>query len=452
MSQAANPLNTRFIALKICLTVIEDGRSLSQTLPEGLAQFSDRRERNFTQNLVLGTIRWQGRLEAIRAQLLKKKLKAKDEDINQLILLGLYQILYMETPEHAAVGETVAVVQKLKKPWAKALINGVLRNFLRQKDEICAEVDLKPAQKYAHPQWFFKALRKAYPENWEAILQANNEIAPLTLRVNRMQQSREELLTKLADAGIEAIPHPTAPQGIQLLQSTDITQLPTYAEGGFSVQDGAAQQAANILQPKPGERILDACAAPGGKTTHLLELSNNQADLLALEVAPERIERLAENLYRLDLEADYQVGDASKPEEWWDKQAFDKILLDAPCSATGIIRRHPDIKQHRTAEDIEALVALQGQILQALWPTLKPGGQLLYATCSVLPQENTLQMQHFMDNTPDAEAIQLELDGSMTFATPGNQYLPGTHNMDGFYYCLLQKTAEPKPSANQSQE
>ena len=435
-------LNSRFIALKICLTVIEHGRSLSQTLPEGLAQFSERRERNFTQNLVLGTIRWQGRLEAIRAQLLKKKLKAKDEDINQLILLGLYQIIYMDTPEHAAVSETVAVVQKLKKPWAKALINAVLRTFLRNQAAICAEADLKPAQKYAHPQWLFKKLRKTYPDDWQSIMQANNEIAPLTLRVNSMQQTRDIFLQNLLDADIQASLHPLAPQGIQLEHSTDISALPSYEDGGFSVQDGAAQQAANILQPQPNERILDACSAPGGKTTHLLELSNNQAQVLALEIEPDRIDRLAENLYRLDLEADYQVGDASKPEEWWDGKPFDKILLDAPCSATGIIRRHPDIKQHRTEEDIEALVAIQAEILQALWPTLKNGGQLLYATCSVLPEENTLQMASFIAKHSNAKVIPLDLSSTQTFTTPGNQYLPGrptTHPMDGFFYCLLEK-------------
>lgn len=435
-----NPLNSRFIALKICLTVIEGGRSLSQTLPEGLAQFSDRRERNFTQNLVIGTLRWQKRLEAIRDQLVKKKLKAKDEDINQLILLGLYQILYMETPEHAAVSETVAIVSKLKKPWAKAFINGVLRNFLREQESICAEADLKPAQKYSHPQWLFKALKKAYPDDWQAILQANNEIAALTIRANIIQQTREQLIEKLQQVECEAMPHATAPQGIILSNSGDISQLPTFEEGGFSVQDGAAQQAANILKPQAGERILDACAAPGGKTTHLLELSNNQAQVLALEVAPERMDRLAENLYRLELKAEYMVGDASKPDQWWDNQQFDKILLDAPCSATGIIRRHPDIKWHRTPEDIEALVETQAAILEALWPTLKPGGQMLYATCSVLSEENTLQMQNFIEKEPTAIVIPLELESTVSFDTPGNQYLPGRLGMDGFFYCLLQKS------------
>ena len=440
-NNSSNPgLNSRFIALKICLTVIESGRSLSQTLPEGLAQFQDRRERNFTQNMVIGTLRWQARLEAIRAQLLKKKLKEKDEDINQLILIGLYQILYMETPEHAAVSETVAVVQKLKKPWAKALVNGVLRTFLREQETICAQADLKPANKYSHPQWLFKALRKGYPNDWESIMEANNAIAPLTLRVNTMKQTRDEFLALLKTADMVATAHPTAPQGVILETSTDISQLPSYEDGGFSVQDGAAQQAANILKPQANERILDACAAPGGKTTHLLELSNNQASVFALEKMPERMDRLAENLYRLELDAEYAVGDASCPEEWWDKQLFDKILLDAPCSATGIIRRHPDINWHRTEEDIEALVEIQASILKALWSTLKPGGQLLYATCSVLPQENTLQMQSFIESEPSAKVIPLDLEATITFETPGNQYLPGRLGMDGFFYCLLEKS------------
>ncbi|MDG6774486.1 16S rRNA (cytosine(967)-C(5))-methyltransferase RsmB [Thiomicrorhabdus sp. ZW0627] len=439
MSQS-KPINSRFVALKICLTVIVDGRSLSQTLPEGLAQFSDRRERNFTQNLVLGTLRWQERLEAIRTHLLKKPMKAKDEDVNQLILLGLYQILYMDTPEHAAVSETVSVTKSLKKPWAKALVNGVLRNFLREKQAICDEVDLKPAYKYSHPQWLVKTLRKAYPDHWQTILDANNQQAPLTLRVNTHYQSRQHFMETLEEAGIEALEHPRAPQGVLLQQSTDITQLPSYDEGGFSVQDAAAQQAANLLQPKPNEHILDACAAPGGKTTHLLELSENQARVFALEKEAERLDRLGENLHRLNLEAEYAAGDASVPDDWWNGELFDKILLDAPCSATGIIRRHPDIKWHRTEEDIEQLVTTQNAILKALWPLLKPGGRLLYATCSILPQENTLQMQHFIDQESSAKVVPIEADWGISFSdTPGRQILPGEHGMDGFFYCLLEK-------------
>lgn len=432
---------SRFVALKMCLNVVQDGRSLSQVLPEGLSQFADRRDRSFTQNLVLGTLRWQLRLEAIAAQLLKKKLKTKDEDVNQLILLGLYQILYMDTPEHAAVGATVEVTPRLKKPWAKGLVNGVLRNFLRQKEQICAEVDLKPSQKFSHPQWFFKAMRKAYPDNWQQILEANNQIAPLTLRNNSLFQSKETLLAAIESLDVSANFHPDCEQGIRLNQSTDITALPSFAEGGFSVQDAAAQQAAQILQPQAGDKILDACAAPGGKTSHLLEYSQAKADVLALEKDPERIERLAENLYRLDLTCDYQVADAAHPEQWWDQQPFDKILLDAPCSATGIIRRHPDIKWHRTPEDIEELVVIQKSILQALWHTLKPGGKLLYATCSVLPEENGRQIAEFLKTYPEAREVKIEANWATHSELPGKQILPGTHGMDGFYYCLLHKSS-----------
>lgn len=441
-----NP-NSRFVALKICLNVIEHGRSLSQSLSEGLAQFQDRRERSFTQNLVLGTLRWQLRLEAVREQLVKKPLKAKDEDVNQLILLGLYQIIYMDTPEHAAVSETVALTKKLKKGWAKGFVNGILRNFLRDQTDILAAVDVKPAHKYSHPQWFTKTMRKQYPERWQDILEANNIPAPITLRNNQMFQTRDELLDLLSEEGVEASPHLYCPQGIQLAQSTDISQLPTFDEGGFSVQDGAAQQAAEILQPQADEWILDACAAPGGKTCHLLESSDNQARLFALEKEPERIERLSENLYRLELDADIEVGDASQPDDWWNGELFDKILMDAPCSATGIIRRHPDIKWHRTTEDIEALVLLQGKILTALWQTLKMGGQLLYATCSVLPQENSEQIAAFLAKTADAREVPLSVDwGILPQNQIGRQIFPGEQNnlasnMDGFYYCLLQKTA-----------
>lgn len=442
MPSAEGP-NSRYIALKICLSVIEQGRSLSQTLGEGLAQFDDKRDRAFSQNLVMGTLRYQIRLEAIRDTLLSKKLKAKDEDINQLIVLGLYQILYMETPEHAAVSETVDLTLKLKKSWAKGLVNGVLRRFLREKEAICEAVDVKPAHKYAHPQWLTKALRKSYPDHWAAILEANNAPAPLALRVNPLVQTRKAFEDLLTEAAIDFDPSPYSEQAIVLKHPQDVTQLPTYETGGFSVQDLAAQQAAYLLNPQPNERILDACAAPGGKTTHLLERCDNQADLLALEKAPERIERLSENLYRLGLDAEIEVADASTPDAWWDGNAFDKILLDAPCSATGIIRRHPDIKFHRTPEDIVALNLTQAEIISALWRCLKPGGTLLYATCSVLPSENTQQIQSFLDKTPDAKEVNITiacgLEMSQNQIDHGCQILPQPEGMDGFYYCMLQK-------------
>ena len=443
MNAATQAPNTRFVALRILQAVLDNGRSLSQALPEGLAQFQDTRERAFAQNLVIGTLRWQIRLQAIVNQLVKKPFKAKDQDIARLIQLGLYQILYLKVPEHAAVGETVALTSKLRKGWAKGVVNGTLRNFIRNQDAILAEVDLKPAQKYAHPQWLFKKLRKAYPEHWTEILQANNQEPPLFLRVNPLVQSRADFLHKLQAEGIAAEPHLYSPQAVKLQQRRDITQLPTYESGGFSVQDVAAQQAALLLNPQPGERILDACAAPGGKTTHLQELAQNQAELTALEIAPERLERLSENLYRLGLEATVKQGNAAHPESWWDGHGFDKILLDAPCSATGIIRRHPDIKHHRTAEDIDHLTQLQAEILKTQWSLLKPGGQLLYATCSILPEENGHQLAQFLTETEDAECVLLQTPWGQDFNLPGKQILPGEAEMDGFYYCLLQKRATP---------
>lgn len=443
MSAKANKaLNPRLIALRICLAVIQNGRSLSQTLTEQLTPDLERRDRGFAQNLALGTLRWQLRLEAIREQLLAKPLRDKDEDINQLILLGLFQLLYLDTPQHAAVSETVALTANLKKPWAKALLNGILRNFIRDADTICAAVDVKPAHAYSHPQWLTKKVRESYPEHWQAILNANNEPAPPSLRINPLVQSRDAFLKQLhaEHPQLEAQAHPFSPQGVVLASSTDISQLPTFEQGGFSVQDPAAQQAGYLLNPQPHQRILDACAAPGGKTTHLAEISNNQALIFALEKEPERLARLHENLTRLNLTADVKAGDASAPAEWWDGQLFDKILLDAPCSATGIIRRHPDIKWHRTPEDIAALTQLQADILKALWPLLKPGGQLLYATCSILPDENSLQMRHFLAQEPSASELPINKGWGLGDAdNPGKQILPGEAGMDGFYYCYLQK-------------
>lgn len=435
-------LNGRTLALQACLGVVEQGRSLSQVIPETLAALPDSREKSLTQNLILGTLRYQLRLQAIAKQLLQKPLKKKDVDVNQVILLGLYQLIYLDMPQHAAVSETVQLTQRLKKPWAKGLVNGVLRSFQRDAETLIEKADQSPVAQYSHPQWLIEALRKAYPQHWPSICEQNNQQAPLTLRINRRTDDRSHYLEQLESMAVEARPHPDSEDGIILNQSLDITQLPGFGEGAFSVQDGAAQQAALLLDPQPGQRILDACAAPGGKTSHLLEKADNQLDLLALEIEEDRLTRLQQNLQRLQLDAKTLVGDAAQPDDWWDGQAFDKILLDAPCSATGIIRRHPDIKWHRKPQDIKALAATQANILQQLWATLKPGGQLLYATCSVLPQENRQQMEHFLQQTADAEEIPVDVKWGLDEDGPGRQILPGQADMDGFYYCLLQKRSE----------
>ncbi|WP_029936298.1 16S rRNA (cytosine(967)-C(5))-methyltransferase RsmB [Thiomicrospira pelophila] len=430
-------MNPRRAALNALLNVTQQGQSLSQALPNALQAIADRRDRAFAQNLVFGCLRWYDRLVAVRNQLLAKPLKAKDEDINNLILLALYQLLYLDTPDHAAVSETVNLSQKLKKPWARGLLNGVLRSFIRDQDAILAKLPSDIGVQTAHPSWLVKALKQAYPEQYEQILQQNNQTAPLTLRVNQRVQTRDSLLSLLNEAGLSAQAHPLSPVGISLSSPADISQLPSFEQGGFSVQDIAAQQAALILQPKPSMRLLDACAAPGGKTGHLLEYSDNQAWLLALEKQADRMPRLQENLARLKLDVHTQVTDAGDHQAWWDGKPFDQILLDAPCSATGIIRRHPDIKHHRRPEDIDALVEIQAHLLDQLWQTLKPGGQLLYATCSVLPQENAQQVEAFLQRQTDAQLQPIAGDWGQ--GEIGKQILPGEQGMDGFYYALLHK-------------
>jgi 16S rRNA (cytosine967-C5)-methyltransferase len=431
---------SRQLALKALLQVTQHGQSLSQVMPTVLSQIADRRDRAFCQNLVFGCLRWHSRLTAIREGLLDKPMRAKDEDVNSLILLALYQILYLDTPSHAAVAETLKVAQKLKKPWAKGLLNGLLRRFIREQKELLAKLPKTAAIEHAHPQWLVDQLAAAYPNDYLDLLAANNSNPLITLRVNPTQCSINDFINHLNKAGVLATPHPASPNGLVLQQPTDITVLPGYAEGWFSVQDIAAQQAATLLAPQPGERILDACAAPGGKTTHLLEYADNNLELLALDKDPDRLTRVAENLARLQLSAHLNIADAANLESWWDGQLFDRILLDAPCSATGIIRRHPDIKLHRRPEDISALQPIQSGLLHQLWSTLKPGGRLLYATCSVLPQENSAQISAFLASQPDAQLLPITPPMALTSATQvGWQILPGQAGMDGFYYALLAK-------------
>lgn len=430
-------MNARLIALQALLQVTQHGQSLSQALPPLLERLAERRDRGFVQTLVMGCLRFYPRLVAIRQQLMSKPLKNKDEDINSLLLLALFQLTYLDTAPHAAVSESVNLCQKLKKPWARGLVNACLRGFIRDRESLLQALPKNAVVEYSHPEWLITQLQQHYPDDWQRILQQNNQPAPLCLRVNQRHLTREAFLSALQQQGIEARAHPLSPVAVELAQSVDVTQLPGFAQGDFSVQDVAAQQAALILQPQPGQRLLDACAAPGGKTSHLLEMCHNQAWLLALEKEPSRLLRLTENLARLQLNAHTKVADAADYQAWWDGIAFDHILLDAPCSATGIIRRHPDIKHHRRAEDIEALVALQAHLLDQLWHTLAPGGTLLYATCSILPQENSAQIRAFLQRRPDAQLVPMSLACGM--GEVGRQILPGEQGMDGFYYAHVRK-------------
>lgn len=434
-------MNSRLAVVKILLQVTQHGRNL----PDAITKYADKIEENdrsLIQAMSYGVIRLLPRLEYIADQLISKPLKTKDYDIVLLILTGLYQLIEMRIPDHAAVSETVKVTKGLKKPWAKNLVNAVLRNYQRQAEELTNQLKNNEVAEYAHPQWWLNIIKKNWLEKnrWQKILQANNQNPPMTLRVNTAHIKREDYLKLLEKNEIAATAAKYSPDAIYLHKPVPVNALPLFEEGKVSIQDEAAQLAAILLDPQKGERILDACAAPGGKTIHLLE-RENEIDLLALDIEESRLARVQENLDRTQLKAQLLAANAFDPDSWWDKKPFDRILLDAPCSASGVIRRHPDIKLLRQQDDIPKLVQDQALILDALWPLLKSGGMLLYATCSVLAEENTLQIQHFLQQHADAELQPINSDwGQQQIA--GTQILPGDNDeigMDGFFYALIQK-------------
>jgi len=426
-------LNSRLVAANVLVKVFS-GKSLTVALSEAWEQVSDVQERAFIQALCYGTIRYYYRLDFILNQLLNKPIKDKEAQIKALALLGLYQLQYMRVKDHAAVSETVAVMKK--KQWAKSLLNAVLRRYLRERDELEAMADKHVA--YGHPDWMIKAIKADWGNDAKAVFYANNQLPPMALRVNQQFCSRDDYLVLLAEHTIAATAIPSCAQGILLAEPILVDKLPHFMDGWVSVQDSAAQLAAELLNAQKGDWVLDVCAAPGGKTAHILERQPKLGMLLAVDIDAQRLERVKENLTRLHLQAELIVADAENPDLWWDGQLFDRILLDAPCSALGVIRRHPDIKLLRRAEDIEVLQTLQQSILHAIWKMLKPNGVLLYATCSVLKQENENQIEHFLAAHKDAQ--ELIIGGDWGIARPvGRQVLPGSQSMDGFYYACLQK-------------
>ncbi|MCU9946223.1 16S rRNA (cytosine(967)-C(5))-methyltransferase RsmB [Pseudomonas sp. PDM13] len=432
-------MNPRLAAARALTAVLSGKASLGGSLPTQLDKV-DPRDRGLAQDLAFGAARWQPRLSALAERLLQKPFKSADKDVEALLLVGLYQLFYSRIPAHAAIGETVGAAEKLKKPWAKGLLNAVLRNAQRDGEAIFAELERDPMVRTAHPRWLQKALKAAWPEHWEAICAANNAHPPLILRVNRRHGERDAYLAELRQVGIEAEPCTFSRDGIRLLEARDVKTLPGFAEGRVSVQDEAAQLAADLLELAPGQRVLDACCAPGGKTCHLLEAEPGLAGVVAVDLEESRLVRVRENLQRLGLQATLIAADGRDTAAWWDGKPFQRILLDAPCSATGVIRRHPDIKLTRQAEDIPALAQLQGELLDALWPTLEVGGVLVYATCSTLPMENSENIAAFLARTPGAR--ELDIAGSFGLKQPhGRQLLAQEDGHDGFYYAKLIKIA-----------
>jgi 16S rRNA (cytosine967-C5)-methyltransferase len=429
-------------ALSVLRGVIEHGRNLDQSLAENTEFIAADNSLSLVKALVYGVLRHYFQLQALSNVLLTRPVKAKDRDLLLLIMMGLFQLRYHSAPEYAVVAETVNTAHVLGKPWAKGLLNAVLRNYLRQPEKaLNAALQESESARYNAPQWLITQLQEDWPQHWQALLQANAVQAPMVLRVNFARVTRDDYLHRLAEADMRGIPLDGHPAAIRLENACDVNKLPGFSSGWVSVQDGAAQWAALLLGAEAGERVLDACAAPGGKTLHILECRPNPAELLALDIDEGRAARITDSLHRLgyqDAPFALRIADAADLEAWWDGRFFHRILLDAPCSGTGVIRRHPDIQLLKRPTDIKALARQQALLLRALWRTLAPGGVMIYCTCSILRAENNLQMQAFLHDTLDAEVREFAIPESVPCGV-GTQILTGSLERDGFYYAKLGK-------------
>jgi 16S rRNA (cytosine967-C5)-methyltransferase len=417
--------------------VVSDGRSLDRALAQSDVNVSPA-DRPMIRMLCYGCLRHHWQLRAELDALLDRPLRKRDRIIESLLTIGIFQLSDTRVPDHAAVSATVEAARLLRRPKIAGLINAVLRNFLRNKTR--QEEPRDEEAQFNHPQWMIDRIREDWPDHWARILAANNERAPMWLRVNATYGTAAEYQARNA---IEGTLLPGVENALQLDCPRAVEELPGFKAGQVSVQDAAAQLAAPWLLTDGGQRVLDACAAPGGKTGHLLELLGASADLTAIDSDAQRLSGIRENLARLNLGATVLAADASNSGEWWDGTQYDRILVDAPCSATGVIRRHPDIKLLRRESDIVALADLQRRILDSLWPLLKCGGRLLYVTCSVLAAENDGVVAPFLAAHDDAEEDRVlhayNIRDLMIAKTPGFQVLPGTRGLDGFYFACLNK-------------
>jgi 16S rRNA (cytosine967-C5)-methyltransferase len=429
--------NLQARANSVLCDVILEGYSLDEALSHALKK--NNAQKGLLQELCYGTLRHYERLVHILDQLLQKPLKKGDGDIEILLLLGLYQLQEMHMPEAVSVAETVNAVQKT---WAKGLVNAVLRNFLRAKNRLTAEDNMPESALYLHPQWMIDLWQKAFPQHWQAICKANNERPPMSLRINLARIEKEAYCALLTEHNIVFHDVPSIPSAIILDKAMGVDTLPGFSEGKVSVQDCGAQVLISLLDLKPELNILDACSAPGGKLLHLLENVDPSVKVTAIEIDPNRMLKIKENLQRLhyNKRARLITADILDTKAWSQGELYDRIIADVPCSATGVIRRHPDIKLLRQEEDIEQFAITQYEILETLWLALKPEGILIYITCSICPQENEELIQQFLAYNPDAQCspIVAHLGLALTY---GYQFLPGLYPGDGFYYAKLQKLA-----------
>jgi 16S rRNA (cytosine967-C5)-methyltransferase len=431
-----NSRNVRACAAQVIADVFQHGRSLSEVLPDA-QQKINATDSALLAELCYGTLRFFYELDALASLLLQKPFREKDADIHALLLTGFYQLRFMRVPEHAAVNLTVEACRALKKDWAGNLLNGVLRNYLRNIDSLDEKISRQPVARSNHPLWLAALITQAWPEQADNIFAANNGRGGMSLRVNRLLKSLNEYQEDLAENGIESVSSAMAPSALLLQHPVSVSQLPGFSGGCCSVQDVAAQLCAPLLQLQPGQRVLDACCAPGGKTGHILESEPALAELVAIDNEESRLVRVRENLARLGLSANVICADASQPDGWHDGKLFDRILLDAPCSGTGVIRRHPDIKHLRRESDIAALAVRQRELLEALWPLLAPGGIFLYTTCSILPQENEQVVSDFLAQHADAAVNKIDASWGVETKS-GRQLLPAADH-DGFFFARLVK-------------
>jgi len=453
-SKAKKPKTSmaRQAALKT-LKQVFDGQSLSAVQPHTTDKLDDARDRGLANEIVNGVLRWRWQLEFFISRLVKKPLKKKDIDVQLVLLMAIYELKECRTPDYAVINESVELVRKSGKKWAAGLVNAVLRGFTREKEKLIASID-DDQVRYSHPDWILKKIKNDWSEDqpygWQQILDANNQRPTFWLRVNQQQSNASQYQKLLDELDIESEVSPLADHALKLSQGTDVRLLPGFSDGSVSVQDVGAQLSAELLAASAGQRVLDLCAAPGGKTCHILERDNSIDKLIAVEFDENRILRVSENLQRLKLSdvtmddprVELIVADAREYEKWWDGKSFDRILVDAPCSASGVIRRHPDIKTLRRESDVEQLVKLQSEILLSAWQMLVPGGELLYITCSIFKDENQHQIGNFLahiaDSSNDAVEIKIEADWGVQ-CDHGRQLFPGESEADGFYFCKLKK-------------
>ena len=444
-SDLASPASPRAAAARALAAVADRGRSLDDALAAETAACRDG-DRALAAEMAYGAVRWHYTLRALTGRLLERPLPKREGPVAALIEVGLYQLWRMRVPDHAAVGETVAACRELGRPRMRGLVNAVLRRFQRERDSlleaVLANPQADPEAVWSHPRWLLDALAADWPDEWEAIAAAHNERAPMWVRVNLHRTDAASWRQRLPD-GVEAASLPGVPSALRLSRPLPVEELPGFAAGEVSVQDGAAQLAAPLLGAAPGMRVLDACAAPGGKTLHILESVAGDASVTALDADAGRLERVREALARGGYSAGLLCGDAAEPAAWWDGERYDRILVDAPCSATGVIRRHPDIRMLRRPADVGRLAARQLAMLRALWPLLAPGGRLVYATCSVLRAENTGVVAAFAAAEPEAGVGKPLPDDNirdlMQADEAGFQLFPGRNGLDGFFYCCIEK-------------